>query len=51
MLQRRTAPNGVVIYASPLLESLGVPHAFSTRVGGISPAPFAAVQDEESHGG
>jgi YfiH family protein len=43
MLQRRTAPNGVVYYASPRLESLGVPHAFSTRLGGISPAPFDSL--------
>ncbi len=40
MLERRTAPNGVVYYASPLLEHRGVPHAFSTRVGGSSPPPF-----------
>jgi YfiH family protein len=40
MLQRRTAPNGVVIYVSPKLETLGVPHAFSTRIGGTSPPPF-----------
>jgi polyphenol oxidase len=55
-LQRRIAPHGVVYYASPLLEAAGVPHAFSTRLGGISPAPFdslnlgnpngCAVQDE-----
>lgn len=43
MLQRRTAPNRVVYYASPLLESLGVPHAFSTRLGGISPPPFDSL--------
>jgi YfiH family protein len=41
MLQRRTAPNGVVFYASPLLDSAGAAHAFSTRVGpGHSPPPF-----------
>jgi YfiH family protein len=44
MLQRRTAPNGVVIYVSPLLERLaGVPHAFSTRIGGTSPPPFDSL--------
>lgn len=43
MLQRRTAPNGVVFYASPLLESIGVPHAFSTRLGGTSPPPFDSL--------
>src|SRR5829696_7758316 len=43
MLQRRTAPNGVVFYASPLLEQIGVPHAFSTRLGGTSPPPFDSL--------
>jgi hypothetical protein len=44
MLQRRTAPaDGIVYYASPLLESVGVPHAFSTRLGGVSPAPFDSL--------
>ena len=42
-LQRRIAPNGVVYYASPLLEAVGVPHAFSTRLGGVSPAPFDSL--------
>ncbi|MGE3107255.1 MAG: peptidoglycan editing factor PgeF [Phycisphaerales bacterium] len=46
MLQRRVIPdpsrpeNPVVFYASPLLESIGVPHAFSTRLGGVSRSPF-----------
>ena len=40
MLERRTAPNGVVFYASPLLDRVGVPHGFSTRIGGHSPPPF-----------
>ncbi len=43
MLQRRTASNGVIFYASPLLEKAAVPHAFSTRHGGISPAPFDSL--------
>ena len=43
MLERRTAPNGVTYYASTLLEQAGVPHAFSTRLGGISPAPFDSL--------
>jgi YfiH family protein len=44
MLQRRTAAtDGIVYYASPLLETLGVPHAFSTRLGGVSPAPFDSL--------
>ena len=59
MLQRHTAPNGVVYYWSPLLAARGAPHAFSTRVGGISPPPFdslnlgnpngCAVQDDYDH--
>ncbi len=59
MLQRRSAPNGVVYYASPLLEAAGVPHAFSTRLGGVSPPPFDSlnlgnpngcdVQDDYEH--
>lgn len=43
MLQRRASATGVVYYASPLLEARNVPHAFSTRIGGISPMPFASL--------
>ncbi len=43
MLERRSAANGVVYYASPLLESAEIPHAFSTRLGGLSPAPFDSL--------
>lgn len=43
MLQRRISPAGVVTYASPLLSGVGVPHAFSTRIGGISPKPFDSL--------
>jgi YfiH family protein len=43
VLKRRTADNQVVYYASPLLEAAGVPHAFSTRLGGQSPPPFDAL--------
>jgi YfiH family protein len=32
-----------VYYASPLLEQAGIPHAFSTRLGGLSPAPFDSL--------
>jgi YfiH family protein len=59
MLQRRTAANGVTYYASPLLEKMRVPHAFSTRLGGVSKPPFdslnlgnpngCAVQDNYEH--
>jgi YfiH family protein len=56
VLERRTSPTGIVYYISPLLAQAGVPHAFSTRIGGVSIKPFdslnlgnpqgAAVQDE-----
>lgn len=42
MLVQRSS-QGLVYYASPLLESAGVPHGFSTRVGGVSPAPFDSL--------
>ena len=32
-----------MIYVSPLLERVGVPHAFSTRVGGVSNPPFDSL--------
>jgi hypothetical protein len=34
---------GVTFYRSPLLTRVGVPHAFSTRVGGVSDGPFASL--------
>jgi hypothetical protein len=40
MLQRRTTAHGLVYYASPRLEAARIPHAFSTRIGGVSSAPF-----------
>jgi YfiH family protein len=43
MLNRQTSPNGVVTYVSPLLSEAAVPHAFSTRIGGISPEPFDSL--------
>ena len=43
MLERRIASNGVVFYESSLLRSRGVPHAFSTRLGGMSPRPFDSL--------
>lgn len=59
MLERRTGSKGVTYYASPRLERLGVPHAFSTRLGGVSDGPFrwlnlgnpsgCAVQDDSAH--
>lgn len=58
MLQKRACQNGVVCMISPLLESAGIPHAFSTRLGGVSQGPFAslnlgnpqgAVRDDEAN--
>ena len=40
MLVERTGPDGVVVLASPLLSQAGFAHAFSTRAGGVSAAPF-----------
>ncbi len=31
------------MYVSPLLDAAGVPHAFSTRLGGVSSAPFDSL--------
>ncbi|HZL38081.1 MAG TPA: peptidoglycan editing factor PgeF [Tepidisphaeraceae bacterium] len=42
MLQRQTE-SGVTFYFSPLLRARGVAHAFSTRLGGLSPAPFDSL--------
>jgi len=42
MLVRRQN-HGVTFYASPLLERAGIPHAFSTRLGGISETPFDSM--------
>ena len=43
MLQRVVCENEVVIYRSPLLDAAGVPHAFSTRLGGVSDGVFASL--------
>src|SRR5688500_824251 len=43
MLERVVSDTGVVFYRSPLLAAAGVPHAFSTRLGGISAAPFDSL--------
>src|SRR4051812_49101894 len=42
MLERRRQAN-VVFYVSPLLAATGVPHAFSTRLGGVSEPPFDSM--------
>lgn len=43
MLERIEHDNGVVSYRSPLLAELGVVHAFSTRVGGVSEGRYAGL--------
>ncbi|MEX0654688.1 MAG: peptidoglycan editing factor PgeF [Phycisphaeraceae bacterium] len=43
MLERVAHDNGVVFYRSPKLAALGLPHAFSTRVGGLSKGRFASL--------
>jgi len=43
MLQRSEHDNGVVTYQSPKLRGCHVPHAFSTRIGGISEGPYASL--------
>lgn len=43
MLQRIIHPAGLATWQSPLLASLGVRHAFSTRLGGVSSGPFATL--------
>jgi hypothetical protein len=35
--------NGLTVYLSPLLRAIGVPHAFSTRTGGVSQGPFDSL--------
>ncbi len=43
MLQRRVSSIGTVYYSSPLLEEIGTPLAFSTRIGGVSSGPFDSL--------
>jgi YfiH family protein len=43
MLQRRESSEGVVWYESPLLRGIGVRHAFSTRIGGVSSGVFSSL--------
>jgi len=42
-LERIPHDHGVVTYRSPQLHALGVPHAFSTRLGGYSIGPYASL--------
>jgi polyphenol oxidase len=43
MVRLIQSPSGAVILRSSLLEACGIPHAFSTRIGGISEGPFATL--------
>jgi YfiH family protein len=43
MLEKRISPQGPVYYISPVIEKVGVPHAFTTRIGGISQPPFDSL--------
>jgi YfiH family protein len=43
MIERRRTEAGLVYYQSPLLDALSVPHSFSTRIGGVSLAPFDSL--------
>jgi YfiH family protein len=40
VLQRQSSSQAVVFYTSPLLD---LPHAFTTRLGGVSPAPYDSL--------
>lgn len=42
-LIRTEHSNAVVTYQSPLLRGVGVPHGFTTRLGGVSPEPYASL--------
>jgi YfiH family protein len=43
VLVQQNAANGVVRYTSPLLTHCGVKHGFTTRIGGVSRAPFDSL--------
>jgi polyphenol oxidase len=43
MFERISHPNGIVTWQSSLLRALAVPHAFSTRHGGVSFIPFDSL--------
>ena len=43
MLEKQNHSNGVVTFISSRIRDVGVPHAFSTRIGGISPKPFDSL--------
>jgi len=43
VLERSISKEGIVYYISPQLRALGVRHAFSTRLGGVSKPPFDSL--------
>jgi YfiH family protein len=43
MLEARTGSRGIRYYVSPIFEVMKIPHAFSTRVGGVSAKPFDSL--------
>ena len=43
LLERVVSDGGPIYYVSPLLREAGVPHAFSTRKGGVSSGPFDSL--------
>ncbi len=43
MLERKFLNESMVVYQSPLLAQVGVAHAFTTRLGGVSAAPFDSL--------
>lgn len=43
MLRRHQTAAGPVIHRSTLFDERNIPHAFSTRIGGISTGPFASL--------
>lgn len=43
MLEMQNTPTGPTWFSSPLLSQIGLPHAFSTRIGGVSDGPFASL--------
>ncbi len=42
-MRRLAHPTGPVVYQSDLLSGHGIPHGFTTRLGGVSPAPFGSL--------
>ena len=43
LLEKISHPLGPIFYVSPQLRDAGIPHAFSTRIGGCSSGPFDSL--------